>query len=594
MAKRPRTTEESDATLQEKVQVETVIINEDEIAAGQAIQDEVEDEARLEQLIYDETDDFVTVEEIAERTAQERRRQRQERLRCLAMTEETKMEPANPPSAAAPLHDKGQRMFHTSSRQGERVDLQNIERPIISTKSTTGNEDSLSPQQQQYEDDDMFDMFSSSLSPDVAKNSAATNVDHHNNSTNTTRGQEQQDWDDAEGYYKAVIGEAIPLPSHQYELRVSGVIGKGVFSTVLKCTATKTSFSSSALKTEAELALLPPTVAVKLIRHNDTMAKAALREIGFLLKFKDGKNNNSNNTDETAAATATGIVPLLLPHLVTKPLDYRGHTLLVFPYLPYNLRDVLQKFGKGVGLSLQSVQSYFGQLLSALYHLQKRNLIHADIKPDNILVSENYSTVLLCDFGSAVEMHSTDHLPTPYLVSRFYRAPEVILGLLPTPAIDLWSVAVSVAEIFLGHVVLAGTTNNDMLFLMMQQLGPFSHRLVRQHLLACQRLGLTGTAVHFAAEDNVVYHFLQQTTDAVTGQPVVRHVPLQDPTHATKPGGTLKTRLLKAKSAKDSRTKVLQFAELLQKCLALDPTRRISVKEAMHHSFLTVNEAATT
>jgi serine/threonine protein kinase len=53
----------------------------------------------------------------------------------------------------------------------------------------------------------------------------------------------------------------------------------------------------------------------------------------------------------------------------------------------------------------------------------------ADLKPDNILVSANFSTVKLADFGSAFFETDHDNDPTPYLVSRFYRPPEIILGL---------------------------------------------------------------------------------------------------------------------------------------------------------------------
>ena len=88
-----------------------------------------------------------------------------------------------------------------------------------------------------------------------------------------------------------------------------------------------------------------------------------------------------------------------------------------------NLREVLKKYGKDVGLSITAVRSYAQQLMLALRHLKKCEILHADIKPDNILVDESKFHLKLCDFGSASEAHKCEI--TPYLVSRFYRAPEI-------------------------------------------------------------------------------------------------------------------------------------------------------------------------
>lgn len=119
-----------------------------------------------------------------------------------------------------------------------------------------------------------------------------------------------------------------------------------------------------------------------------------------------------------------------------------------------NLREVLKKYGKDVGLHIKAVRSYSQQLFLALKLLKRCNILHADIKPDNILVSlglvpakqiwpicvldfishsclflcfiqvnESKTILKLCDFGSA--SHVADNDITPYLVSRFYRAPEI-------------------------------------------------------------------------------------------------------------------------------------------------------------------------
>ena len=88
-----------------------------------------------------------------------------------------------------------------------------------------------------------------------------------------------------------------------------------------------------------------------------------------------------------------------------------------------NLRDVIKRFGKDVGLNMRAVRAYAHQLFLAMSLLRKCNVVHADIKPDNILVSENKAVLKVCDLGSAADV--TEGEPTPYLVSRFYRAPEI-------------------------------------------------------------------------------------------------------------------------------------------------------------------------
>lgn len=483
----------------------------------------MEDEDDLEQLL--QGDDFLTEEERQEKRAKERRLVRKRRLQAL-----------NADISA----NEEQRHGHPSACKA-----------VVGKDSVPHESQIKTENETMATEKEGFDMFSSSVSP------VDSNMAH---SLQVVGGKEhgmvdrQQDWDDTEGYYKATIGEIMHLdlpnaPGSDIQFKIAGVIGKGVFSTVLKCSTESSNLASP---------LLPSQVALKVIRHNDTMAKASLNEIRFLQRL--------------TTAASPGIVRLILPS-DNNPIEYRGHTILIFPHVDYNLRDVLAKFGKGVGLSLAAVRSYFVQMLSACWQLQLHKIIHSDLKPDNILVSADYKRIYLADFGSAVD--STESVEVaPYLVSRFYRAPEIILGLSPTFAIDLWSLAVTAAELFLGKVLFHGANNNDMLHVMMVHLGPCSNRLVRQHVVQTKKFPIPS---HFTTQ--APFLFRQLSEDQVSHQPVYKDVTLQSYT------STLQSKLLKAKSAKDSRMMVLNFADLLQKCLTMDPSKRIDCKTALKHEF---------
>ena len=88
-----------------------------------------------------------------------------------------------------------------------------------------------------------------------------------------------------------------------------------------------------------------------------------------------------------------------------------------------NVREVMKKFGGKKGIHIKAVRVYAQQLFLALSLLRKCNILHADLKPDNLLVNESKTILKLADLGSASDISENDI--TPYLVSRFYRAPEI-------------------------------------------------------------------------------------------------------------------------------------------------------------------------
>ena len=76
--------------------------------------------------------------------------------------------------------------------------------------------------------------------------------------------------------------------------------------------------------------------------------------------------------------------------------EYRAHLCLVFELFSMNLKEVLDKFGKGVGIRISAVRVYAKQLLIALHSLGRLGIVHADIKPHNILANDSFNHVKVC------------------------------------------------------------------------------------------------------------------------------------------------------------------------------------------------------
>ena len=144
---------------------------------------------------------------------------------------------------------------------------------------------------------------------------------------------------------------------------------------------------------------------------------------------------------------------------------YREHLCMVFEMLNENLYQSLQH-NHLQGISLNSINFIIKQLLQAIEQVHSLGIIHCDIKPENILVKikldkdKSDISIKLTDFGSACLKNS---LIFSQVQSLFYRAPEVILGIPYTQAIDIWSIGLVTAELFLGKPLIPGYSEYDQL-----------------------------------------------------------------------------------------------------------------------------------
>jgi serine/threonine-protein kinase PRP4 len=203
----------------------------------------------------------------------------------------------------------------------------------------------------QAADEDEDDMFATPVSPksrpkskEVIANKAAPVIEARQLDASML-----DTWHDLEGYYIVILGEIL---NKRYVVQAN--LGKGMFSGVVRCFDNEQNGKP---------------VAIKILRNNEAMRKAGLKEIGVLEKIMvadpDGRK-----------------------HIIRFEgwFEHKGHLCLVFENLSLNLREVLKKFGRDVGINLKAVRAYAQQMFVGLSLLRKCNLLHADLKPDNILV----------------------------------------------------------------------------------------------------------------------------------------------------------------------------------------------------------------
>uniref|UniRef100_A0A8D2Q7K6 Homeodomain interacting protein kinase 4 n=1 Tax=Varanus komodoensis TaxID=61221 RepID=A0A8D2Q7K6_VARKO len=136
---------------------------------------------------------------------------------------------------------------------------------------------------------------------------------------------------------------------------------------------------------------------------------------------------------------------------------------LVFELLEQNLFD-FQKEHNFSPLAVRHIRTVTTQVLRALAKLKELSIIHADLKPENIMLVDQVRfpfRVKVIDFGSASIFSEVRYVKEPYIQSRFYRAPEILLGLPFCEKVDVWSLGCVMAELHLGWPLYPGNNEYD-------------------------------------------------------------------------------------------------------------------------------------
>lgn len=226
-------------------------------------------------------------------------------------------------------------------------------------------------------------------------------------------------------YESTNVSEVEEHISLKYEIKKR--LGKGAYGIVWKAVDRQTG----------------EIVAVKKIFdafRNRTDAQRTFREIMFLQEFGDHPN----------------IVKLLNVIRAQNDKDI----YLIFEYMDTDLHAVIKK-----GTLLKDIHKRYVmyQLLKAVKYLHSGNVIHRDKKPSNVLLDTD-CVVKLCDFGLArslnqIQEDSGNPALTEYVATRWYRAPEILLGSTRyTKGVDMWSLGCILGEMLLGKALFPGTS----------------------------------------------------------------------------------------------------------------------------------------
>ncbi|XP_054603316.2 cyclin-dependent kinase-like 2 isoform X3 [Nothobranchius furzeri] len=183
-----------------------------------------------------------------------------------------------------------------------------------------------------------------------------------------------------------------------------------------------------------------------------TVLKCRHRESGRLVAIKKFMDSDEDKTQ----LRHDNLVNLLM---VWKR---RRRWYLVFEFVDRTLLEDLEQNPNG--LDLNTCRQYMFQILRAATFCHQQNVIHRDIKPENILISQE-GVVKLCDFGFARTIASPSEVYTDYVATRWYRAPELLVGDIKYgKPVDVWALGCLLIEVLTGQPLFPGDSDLDQIY----------------------------------------------------------------------------------------------------------------------------------
>ncbi|XP_003220948.2 homeodomain-interacting protein kinase 2 isoform X3 [Anolis sagrei] len=364
--------------------------------------------------------------------------------------------------------------------------------------------------------------------------------------TTTSTATSKNSGSNSEGDYQLVQHEVLCSMTNTYE--VLEFLGRGTFGQVVKCWKRGTN----------------EIVAIKILKNHPSYARQGQIEVSILARL------STESADDYNFVRAY------------ECFQHKNHTCLVFEMLEQNLYDFLKQ-NKFSPLPLKYIRPILQQVATALMKLKSLGLIHADLKPENIMLvdpSRQPYRVKVIDFGSA--SHVSKAVCSTYLQSRYYRAPEIILGLPFCEAIDMWSLGCVIAELFLGWPLYPGASEYDQIRYISQTQG-----LPAEYLLSAG----TKTTRFFNRDTDSPYPLWRlktpddhETETGIKSKEARKYIfnCLDDMAQVNMTTDLEGSDMLVEKA--DRR----EFIDLLKKMLTIDTDKRITPIETLNHPFVTM------